>query len=159
MWPHLQKGAKVAGVFAELAAVPTVYLIVTCKICWEHLSVTTPSCTFCRSIQLLVWLPDPSQMGTLSNYYLWEGKLENLKDKLSSVKKTNVRIPAVLVSMVVKKLTLQSYMILYLVLWNNNSPPIQNIATIPDICHFFTRAKVLENKIYTEKRQFFALNL
>ena len=31
--------------------------------------------------------------------------------------------------------------------------------TIPDICHFFTRAKFLENKIYTEKRQFFALNL
>ena len=30
---------------------------------------------------------------------------------------------------------------------------------IPDICHFFTRAKFLENKIYTEKRQFFGLNL
>ena len=30
---------------------------------------------------------------------------------------------------------------------------------IPDICHFFTRAKFLENKIYTEKRQFFELNL
>ena len=30
---------------------------------------------------------------------------------------------------------------------------------IPDICHFFTREKFLENKIYTEKRQFFALNL
>ena len=30
---------------------------------------------------------------------------------------------------------------------------------IPDICHFFTRAKFLENKIYTEKRQFCALNL
>ena len=30
---------------------------------------------------------------------------------------------------------------------------------IPDICHFFTLAKFLENKIYTEKRQFFALNL
>ena len=30
---------------------------------------------------------------------------------------------------------------------------------IPHICHFFTRAKFLENKIYTEKRQFFALNL
>ena len=27
--------------------------------------------------------------------------------------------------------------------------------TIPDICHFFTRAKFFENKIYTEKRQFF----
>ena len=27
---------------------------------------------------------------------------------------------------------------------------------IPDICHFFTLAKFLENKIYTEKRQFFA---
>ena len=24
--------------------------------------------------------------------------------------------------------------------------------SIPDICHFFTRAKFLENKIYTEKR-------
>ena len=33
--------------------------------------------------------------------------------------------------MVVKKLTLQSYMILYLVLGNNNSPLIQNIATSP----------------------------
>ena len=30
---------------------------------------------------------------------------------------------------------------------------------IPHICHFFTRAKFLDNKIYTEKRQFFALNL
>ena len=30
---------------------------------------------------------------------------------------------------------------------------------IPYICHFFTRSKFLENKIYTEKRQFFALNL
>ena len=30
---------------------------------------------------------------------------------------------------------------------------------IPDICHFFTQAKFLENKIYTEKRQYFALNL
>ena len=30
---------------------------------------------------------------------------------------------------------------------------------IPHICHFFTRAKFLANKIYTEKRQFFALNL
>ena len=30
---------------------------------------------------------------------------------------------------------------------------------IPHICHFFTQAKFLENKIYTEKRQFFALNL
>ena len=29
---------------------------------------------------------------------------------------------------------------------------------IPYICHFFTRAKFLENKIYTEKRQFFAFN-
>ena len=33
------------------------------------------------------------------------------------------------------------------------------VGTIPDICHFFTLAKFLENKIYTEKRQFFALNL
>ena len=31
--------------------------------------------------------------------------------------------------------------------------------TIPDICHFFTQAKLLENKIYTKKRQFFALNM
>merc|ERR1711928_214118 len=30
---------------------------------------------------------------------------------------------------------------------------------IPYICHFFTRAKFLENKIYTKKRQFFTLNL
>ena len=30
---------------------------------------------------------------------------------------------------------------------------------IPYICHFFTRLKFLKNKIYIEKRQFFALNL
>ena len=30
-------------------------------------------------------------------------------------------------------------------------------APLPDICHFSTRAKFLENKIFTEK--FFALNL
>ena len=30
---------------------------------------------------------------------------------------------------------------------------------IPLICHFFTWAKFLDDKIYTEKRQFFALNL
>ena len=30
---------------------------------------------------------------------------------------------------------------------------------IPHICDFFTRAKFLESKLYTEKRQFFALNL
>ena len=30
---------------------------------------------------------------------------------------------------------------------------------IPHICHFFTRAKFLENRLYTEKHQFFALNL
>ena len=30
---------------------------------------------------------------------------------------------------------------------------------IPDICHFFTRAKFLETKIYTQKGQFFTLNL
>ena len=29
---------------------------------------------------------------------------------------------------------------------------------IPYICHFFTRAKFLESKVYTKKRQFFALN-
>ena len=34
-----------------------------------------------------------------------------------------------------------------------------SIMCIPDICHFFTLAKFLENKIYTKKRQFFALNL
>ena len=38
-----------------------------------------------------------------------------------------------------------------------------NIITIPLICHFFTRAKFLENKIYTEiytvNCQFFTLNL
>ena len=28
---------------------------------------------------------------------------------------------------------------------------------IPDICHLFYTGKILENKIYTEKRQFFAL--
>ena len=27
------------------------------------------------------------------------------------------------------------------------------------ICHFFYTGKILENKTYTEKRQFFALNL
>ena len=30
---------------------------------------------------------------------------------------------------------------------------------IPDICHFVYTGKNLENKMYTEKRQFFALNL
>ena len=30
---------------------------------------------------------------------------------------------------------------------------------IPDIFHFFTQTKFLKNKIYTEKRQFFAFNL
>ena len=35
---------------------------------------------------------------------------------------------------------------------------VDNIGT-PYICHFFTRAKFLESKIYTEERQFFALNL
>ena len=30
---------------------------------------------------------------------------------------------------------------------------------IPHICHFFTRTKFLENKIYTEKRQFIALDM
>ena len=29
----------------------------------------------------------------------------------------------------------------------------------PYICHFFTWAKFLENKIHIEKRQFFVLNL
>ena len=33
------------------------------------------------------------------------------------------------------------------------------ILFIPHICHFFTQSNFLENKIYTEKRQFFALNL
>ena len=33
------------------------------------------------------------------------------------------------------------------------------VMIIPHICHFFTRAKFLENEIYIEKRQFFALNL
>ena len=37
--------------------------------------------------------------------------------------------------------------------------PSLHVNHIPDICHFFTLAKFLENKIYTEKRQFFALNL
>ena len=36
---------------------------------------------------------------------------------------------------------------------------LNDIHHIPHICHFFTRAKFLDNKIYTEKRQFFALNL
>ena len=31
--------------------------------------------------------------------------------------------------------------------------------SIPHICNFFTQPKFLENKIYTEKRQLFALNL
>ena len=38
-----------------------------------------------------------------------------------------------------------------------------NMGHIPHICHFFTQAKFLENKIYTEiytvNCQFFALNL
>ena len=32
-------------------------------------------------------------------------------------------------------------------------------AVIPYICHFFYTGKILVNKIYTEKRQFFALFL
>ena len=36
---------------------------------------------------------------------------------------------------------------------------VVEVGSIPDICHFFTLAKFLEDKIYTEKRQFFALNL
>ena len=40
-----------------------------------------------------------------------------------------------------------------------HSPKVLFRTNIPDICHFFTRAKFLENKIYTEKHQFFALNL
>ena len=35
----------------------------------------------------------------------------------------------------------------------------EEVDSIPHICHFFSLAKFLENKIYTEKRQFFALNL
>ena len=34
-----------------------------------------------------------------------------------------------------------------------------NGKVLPDICHFFTLAKFLENKIYTEKLKFFALNM
>ena len=37
--------------------------------------------------------------------------------------------------------------------------PFPGILGIPHICHFFTQSNFLENKIYTEKRQFFALNL
>ena len=33
------------------------------------------------------------------------------------------------------------------------------VGHIPHICHFFTQAKFLESKIYTENRQFFTLNL
>ena len=51
--------------------------------------------------------------------------------------------------------------------WKKNSwmtihsypPDCIGYKIILDICHFFTRAKFLENKIYTEKCQFFALNL
>ena len=32
---------------------------------------------------------------------------------------------------------------------------IKHISPIPDICHFFTLAKFLENKIYTEKTPIF----
>ena len=35
----------------------------------------------------------------------------------------------------------------------------EKVEGIPDICHFFTQSNFLEKKIYTEKRQFFALNL
>ena len=31
---------------------------------------------------------------------------------------------------------------------------LRELHSIPHICHFFTRAKFLDNKIYTEKRQF-----
>ena len=45
--------------------------------------------------------------------------------------------------------------------WGNQINYEQNrcMIVIPYICHFFTRAKFLENKIYAKKRQFFALNL
>ena len=43
--------------------------------------------------------------------------------------------------------------------WQQNPTTCNIVWIIPYICHFFTRAKFLENKIYTEKRQFFALNL
>ena len=36
---------------------------------------------------------------------------------------------------------------------------VSHTLDIPDICHFFTQSIFLENKIYSEKRQFFALNL
>ena len=32
---------------------------------------------------------------------------------------------------------------------------LRSVGAIPDVCHFFTRAKFLVNKIYTKKRQFF----
>ena len=59
-----------------------------------------------------------------------------------------------------------SHQIQLIVRWLNPvSPPFDAgsgevaVETIPHICHFFTRAKFLDKKIYTEKRQFFALNL
>ena len=33
----------------------------------------------------------------------------------------------------------------------SQTDPLATHDTIPDICHFFTRAKFLENNIYTEK--------
>ena len=42
---------------------------------------------------------------------------------------------------------------------NSNACQYLSTNNIPDICLFFTLAKFLENKIYTEKRQFLALNL
>ena len=43
--------------------------------------------------------------------------------------------------------------------WIKRCKKLAKVNLIPDICHFFTRTKFLKNKIYTEKRQFFALNL
>ena len=42
---------------------------------------------------------------------------------------------------------------------NSSKKAVKNRLYIPDICHFFTLAKFLKNKIYTKKRLFFALNL
>ena len=50
------------------------------------------------------------------------------------------------------------YIIKYLITKTLNGFVIYD-KTIPYICHFLTQEKFLENKIYTEKRQFFALNL
>ena len=52
---------------------------------------------------------------------------------------------------------LNSWSNFILVLFGKRREIHVTILTIPNICHFFTQAKFLENKICTEKRQFLSI--